>query len=138
MLPRGDQAELDCENDSNTKVSHLVVFDDPSEEEALRQFIIGGGFPTFQAFTGYARDATSQGGVPFQFTSVLGQPLDAASPLWETMVGEAEPDNGGTGGEETITFFDTYRKLADGPANAQETYLCECDGKRANHTFKIR
>jgi hypothetical protein len=133
-----DGAELDCETDSPNKITHLVVFDDPSEEAALRSLVPAS--PQFwQVFTGYARNANSSGGASKMFTSVLGEPLAESSPLWEKVSGGAEPDDGGTTlMEETITFFEMTRNMSDGRASSQLAYICECDGKVANQTFNIR
>ncbi|HUS29335.1 MAG TPA: C-type lectin domain-containing protein [Kofleriaceae bacterium] len=140
VSPKGlpwDAAELDCETDSLTKITHLVVFDDPSEMAAVRS-LVPASPPYWQVFTGYARNADAQGGIPFSFTSVTGTPIEASSPIWEKVNG-VEPDNGGTMfPEETITFFEMTRNLTDGPASMQLGYICECDGKVANQTFKIR
>lgn len=131
-----DSAELECESDSITKITHLVVFDDPSEEAAVRA-VVQPAQSFWQVFVGYARSSTANGGAPFNFTAVTGEPLDISSPIWEKVNGP-EPDNGGTGSEETITFFEATRNMSDARADITLGYICECDGKPANHAFQIR
>jgi len=132
-----DSAELDCEADSLSKITHLVVFDDPSEEAALRG-LVQPAPQYWQVFVGYARSSNANGGAPFNFKAVTGETLEIDSPLWEKVNG-VEPDNGGaSGGEETITFFEMTRNMSDAPANIALGYICECDGKPANQTFQIR
>ncbi|HTL38971.1 MAG TPA: hypothetical protein VL326_37825 [Kofleriaceae bacterium] len=131
-----DAAALACKSDSMTGVTHLVVFETVGEMSAVRS-LVPPTPPYWQVFTGYARNSNSHGGSPFQFTSVTGVPLAQTDSIWET-ASYVEPDDGGVGGQETITFFEMTRNLTDGPADIQRGFLCECDGTPANQMFQIR
>ncbi|HSD90634.1 MAG TPA: hypothetical protein VLB44_24085, partial [Kofleriaceae bacterium] len=126
-----DAAAADCNNDTLTRVTHLIVFDDIAELVAIRPFVNAAA--PWSAYVGYARDTIAQGGDPTMFTSVTGTPLSATSMLW----GTNEPDNGGGPGlpEETVVFIRDDKDLTDGPDTYPFVYICECDHVPANQVF---
>lgn len=126
-----DAAAADCSNDTLTRVTHLIVFDDIAELVAIRPFVPG--VDPWIAYVGYARDTIQQGGDPTMFTSVTGIPLSPTSMLWAAN----EPDNGGGPSlpEETVVFIRNDKDLTDGPDTYQFIYICECDHVQANQVF---
>jgi hypothetical protein len=111
----------ECRNDTpGSGITHLVVFDDTVERDAVQDALPQGG--TFRAWVGYARDITGQ---PLQFRSVTNVPLSMTSSLWRAN----EPDNGSGGPQETVVWFDN---ATQGIVDARTTdtldgYVCECD-----------
>jgi hypothetical protein len=109
----------DCRNDTpGSGITHLVVFDDVVERDAIQDALPQGG--TFRAWVGYARDITGQ---PLLFRSVTNVALATTSSLWRT----GEPDNGNA--PETVVWFSNDN---DGIVDARTTdpidgYVCECD-----------
>jgi len=127
-----DAAAADCANDTLTRVTHLIVFDDIAELVAIRPFVTAAA--PWTAYVGYARNTISHGGDPTMFTSVTGVPLSPTSMLWAV----AEPDNGGGAPmpEETVVFIRNDKNLTDGPDIYPFVYICECDHVPANQVFQ--
>lgn len=125
-----DAAEADCENDTQTRISHLVVFDDVAELIAVTA---SAPFERpWEASVGYARDTVAQGGVANEFypvTSLRSLPL--SSPLWAM----SEPNNGLGGPEETTVFISHDTAMYDAPAIYPHTYICECDQQQPARIF---
>jgi hypothetical protein len=121
-------AEADCEGDTRTKITHLVVFDDPSEMMTLRTGIEGQlGGNTFAAHAGAARDFGTDKN---QFFAVTGEPLPLSGPPW----GPSEPSNIDI---ETTTRFESFADLTDQPPTNMLSHVCECDHRKAIRTFTI-
>ena len=121
-------AEADCESDTRTKITHLVVFDDGDEMAAVRTGIEGQlNGNTFAAHVGVARDFGSDLN---QFYAVTGEALPLSGPPW----GTNEPSNLA---EETTTRFESFADLTDQPPTAVLSHVCECDHKKAIRTFTL-
>jgi hypothetical protein len=130
VLQTWEVAEADCVNDSITGITHLAVFDDPTEMPALRAEINASIANPFDAFAGYAHDT---GADPRQFFAVTGEALANTVPPWNL----GEP-NGGTGtDEEPIVWFGSNHDFYDGGYFYQEMAVCECDHRRATRTFTV-
>lgn len=117
-------ASDECRNDTETAITHLVVFDDTTELEYVKQASPSRPPGTWYAWAGYARNYVAPA---FEFTSVTGIAIPRLSQLWNDM----EPDNGGSSGPpETVVFFgDNIAGMIDGPWDeVHEGYVCECDG----------
>lgn len=113
-------AEADCEKDTSTPVTHLVVLDDAAETTAVVAYL--NQSPTH---AGFARNVA---GDPQMFFAVTGAPVPLGTPPWAVN----EPNNGG--GAEPVTWF-SYYGLVDGPTTYTLTYLCECDHKPVTMKF---
>lgn len=112
-----------CAADTPDAITHLVVYDDFRELEAVRD---GVPFPFDRLWAGFARD---DGTDPTVFFAVTGGRLDRTSPLWEP----GEP----TGGSELATFVGDGFDLTDGPHDDSHPYICECDGNPATRPFDL-
>lgn len=125
-----DAAEADCENDTQTRISHLVVFDDIAELLAVRA---AAPFEApWEVSVGYARDTLAQGGVANEFYPITSTvPLLTTSPLWAM----GEPNNGLGGPEETTVFISNDTALYDAPATYPHNYICECDHRQPARVF---
>lgn len=117
-------AEADCEKDTSMRVTHLVVLDDDAETAAVVAYLSQS--PTH---AGFARNVADD---PQQFFAVTGAPVPLGSPPW----GLNEPNNGGGGAPEPVTWF-SYYGLVDGPTNYSLTYLCECDHQPVTKMFVL-
>ncbi len=115
-----EAAEVLCERDTETHITHLVVFDDAAEMQAVRAIVTTPNL-SWQVWAGYSRpklDATKL------YYEVTGGTIDAASPLWN--VGEPNA------GDETATFFQATGGMIDTNAGYFLPSLCECDHKPAH------
>jgi len=127
-------AEADCENDSLTNITHLVVFDDLLELRGVRNYVIAevvfetGG--AFQAFAGYGRNLADDWQ---QFYAVTGEALPKTGPPWHTV----EPNNGSGGTPEPVVFFSREYDLMDAPTTFTGTYVCECDHRSVTKVFTL-
>jgi hypothetical protein len=134
-------AEADCEDDSATTITHLVVFDeidaDIDELRAVRNWVIAKrveetGVGGFDAWAGVGRDAVSP--TPLQFYAVTGEAMPQMGPPWETN----EPNNGaGAGTNEPVAWFNDDFDLLDGPTTLRLMYVCECDHRAVTMHFTL-
>lgn len=127
-------AEEDCEDDSITGITHLVVIDDLTELRAVRSFVIAKrieqtGVGGFDAWAGHARDAASA--MPLQFFAVTGEPLPASGPPWELN----EPNN--LGSNEPVVWFNDHFDLIDGATSLRLQSVCECDHRPVTQQFVL-
>jgi hypothetical protein len=129
-----ENAELDCENDGLTNITHLAVLETPTEVIAVRNYIVEkvitqtGG--QFEAHVGYARDLTGEWN---RFFAVTGEEIPATAPPWKV----GEPNNGLGAQEEPTVRFTRDSDLLDGPTTLEVTYVCECDHEPVRRTFVL-
>jgi len=128
------EAEADCENDSATNITHLVVFDDEAELRGVRNFVIAevvfetGG--AFQAHLGYGRNLADDA---TEFYAVTGEALPTSGPPWQLN----EPNNGMGGAPEPVVWFSREFDLVDGPTTFMTVYVCECDHRPVTNMFTL-
>lgn len=108
----------DCRNDTpGSGITHLVVFDDTVELDAIRQALPN--VASFRVWVGYGRDHDDP---PFDFRSVTNVPLASSSNLWDG----GEPDNGA--GLEPVVWIERVSGLVDARLDDPvDGYVCECD-----------
>ena len=118
---------VDCRNDTTTGVTHLVVFDDVIELEAIKRALPPppSKGAAWVSWAGYARPPHSD---PLLFSTVTGGDISSTDPLW----GLSEPNNGNGNGakEETVVWIgNNISGLIDAPYDkVVNGYVCECDG----------
>ncbi len=130
----------DCRNDTDTGVTHLIVFDDSTELTYVQ--LASPTRPPVSSWVSWGGYARNYDEPPFEFTSVTGIPLDRLSTLWAMR----EPDNGGMSippppPETAVWWGDNITGLVDAPWDdtSPEGYICECDGTATkNINFRVR
>ena len=116
-------AEALCERDTVTRISHLVVFKDVAEMQAVRSAVTTPNL-TWQVWAGYSRPMLDDTKL---YYAVTGDTIDSSSPLWNA----GEPN----GGDETATFFQSTGGMIDTNRGYFLPSLCECDHNMARPMF---
>lgn len=128
-------ADVDCRADTQTAITHLVVFDDVAEIAAVRSAVPLE--PPWSLLVGYARDTGSD---PYVFRAVTGGVLDRTSPLWADGEPNGDPNSVPPAPEETVVYIAHATDLFDAPVDwitGPNPYFCECDGIRATEVFSV-
>lgn len=126
-------ADAKCRSHA-TGATHLVVFDDLLEQQAVLAAV---DLPApWEVAVGYGRDAQSDRRT---FYAVTGEVLLEESPLWA--VNEPDGplvDTNGKEIEESIVLSSNFLSLFDAPPKfGIDGYICECDGRAATEAFDV-